>query len=153
MKRKIILSIALALGVAVLALIKFGSTVNAEPPQRFQWDTGIVTLGENQILRVVSVSVDGELGGGVYGEVIRRIEYQQTGCEAGICKHTIAAQSVSPLLTHASNEAISIDTPNGGTRRIVGLTNNRNARINSIVFDTATQRVVAVTQIPVTTQP
>jgi hypothetical protein len=141
MKRKIILSIALLLSIASLLLIKFNSTVNAEQPQKFVWDTGVVTLGENQILRVVSV--DGELGGGIYGEVIRRIEYQQGACEAGICKQTIASQTTTPPITHAPNEALSIDTPNGGSWRIVGVTRNRNARVTMIVFDTSTQRVVS----------
>ncbi len=142
MKRKIILSIALVAGIVTLLLIKSASTVTAEPPQRFQFDTGIVTLGENQILRVVSV--DGELGGGLYGEVIRRFEYQQTACQSGICKYAIASQTTSAPLTVAPNESVSIDTPNGGTRRIVVLTNKRNVRVNAIVFDTATQRVVAI---------
>ena len=142
MKRKIILSIALVVCVATLLLIKSGLTVNAEPPQKFVWDTGVVTLGSNQILRVVSV--DGELGGGLYGEVIRRIEYQQGACEAGICKQAVASQTTSPPLTHAPNEALSIDTPNGGSWRIVGVTNNRNARVNTIVFDTSTQRIVSI---------
>ena len=128
------------MSVVTLSLIKSDLTVNAEPPQKFKWDTGIVTLGQNQILRVVSV--DGELGGGIYGEVIRRIEYQQTVCEAGICKNAIASQTTSPQLTIAPNESASIDTPNGGIWRIVVLTNNRNVQVNAIVFDTFTQRVV-----------
>jgi hypothetical protein len=144
MKRRIILSIALVVSVVVmLSLVKSESTVvSAEPPQRSVWDTGIVTLGENQILRVVSV--DGELGGGLYGEVVRRIEYQSTGCEAGICKYAVASQNTSAPLTVASNESISIDTLNGGARRIVISSNNRNLRVNAIVFDTATKRVIAV---------
>ncbi len=142
MKRRIILSIALVVTVVMLSLVKSDSTVNAEPPQRFAWDTGMVTLGENQILRVVSV--DGELGGGIYGEVIKRIEYQQTACQSGICKYAVASQTTSAPLRVALNEAVSIDTPNGGIRRIVVSTNNRNVRVNAIVFDTSTQRVNAV---------
>jgi len=145
MKRKIILALALGLSVVTLALIKSGSTVSAEPPQRFKWDTGIVTLGENQILRVVSV--DGELGGGLYGEVIRRLEYQQTGCEAGICKLTIAAQTITPPITVAPNESVSIDTQTGGMRRIVVLSNKRTLKVNAIVFDTSTQRVVSAVDV------
>ena len=150
MKRNIILSIALVASVAALLLFKSHLTVNAEPPQKFVWDTGVVTLGENQILRVVSV--DGELGGGLYGEVIRRLEYQQGACEAGICKQTIASQTITPPITHAPNEALSIDTPNGGSWRIVGLTNNRKARVTAIVFDTSTQRVVSVLGMETTSE-
>src|SRR5215203_5737170 len=139
MKRKITISIALVMSIVMLSLIKSDSTVRAEPPQKFTFDTGIVTLGENQTLRVVSV--DGELGGGIYGEVIKRFEYQQTGCEAGICKLTAASQTTSPLISFAQNEAASIETPSGGARRIMIVTDNRNLRVNAIVFDTATQRV------------
>ncbi|HVE58016.1 MAG TPA: hypothetical protein VNB22_14390 [Pyrinomonadaceae bacterium] len=139
MKYKITLSIALVISIVMLSLIKSDSTVNAEPPQRFTFDTGIVTLGENQTLRVVSV--DGELGGGLYGEVIKRFEYQQTGCEAGICKLAVTSQTTSPVIRFAQNEAASIETPSGGTRRIMIVTDNRNLRVNAIVFDTSTQRV------------
>lgn len=142
MKRRIILSIALVMSVVTLSLFKSDSTVNAEPPQRFAWDTGMVTLGENQILRVISV--DGELGGGIYGEVIKRIEYQQTACQSGICKYAIASQTTSAPLTVAPDESVSIDTPSGGTRRIVVLSNKRSLKVNAIVFDTSTQRVSAV---------
>ncbi len=145
MKRKIILSIALTLSAITLGLLKSDSTVNAEPPQRFVFDTGIISLGNNQILRVTSV--DGELGGGLYGEVVRRFEYQQTGCEAGICKQTIASQTITPPMTVAPNEAVSIDTQNGGMRRIVILSNKRTLKVTAIVFDTSTQRVVSAVDV------
>jgi hypothetical protein len=141
MKRRIILSIALI--ASVVALIKFNPAVSAEPPQKFVWDSGIVTLGNNQILRVVSV--DGELGGGLYGEVIRRFEYQQTTCETGSCKYAVASQTTTPPLTIAPNEAVSIDTPPGGTRRIAVLTNNRNVRVNASIIDAVTGEVVSFT--------
>lgn len=139
MKRKIILSVALVMSIILVSLTVSDSTVSAEPPQRFTFDTGLVTLGENQTLRVVSV--DGELGGGLYGIVTKRFEYQQTGCEAGICKLAVASQTTSPLIKFAQNEASSIETPSGGTRRITIVTDNRKLRVNAIVFDTSTQRV------------
>ena len=145
MKRKIILTAALALSIVLVSLMSSDSTLKAEPPQRFTFDTGIVTLGANQTLRVVSV--DGELEGGIYGEVIKRFEYQQTGCEAGICKLAVASQTTSPLIRFAQNEAASIETPNGGSRRIMIVTDNRNLRVNAIVFDTSTQRVHATMEL------
>ncbi len=141
MKRRIILSIGLVLSIVLVSLMSSDRAVNAEPPQRFVWDTGIVTLGENQFLRVVSV--DGELGGGLYGVVIKRIEYQQTVCEAGICKQSVASQTTSPPLTVAPNEAVSIDTPNGGIRRILILSNNRSVKVNAMIIDSATGKIVA----------
>jgi hypothetical protein len=143
MKRRIILSIVLVLSVALLALTKSDSTVNAEKPQKFAWDTGLVSLGPNQILRVVSV--DGELGGGLYGEVIKRFEYRQTACSGGICKHSIAAQTISPPLALAPNESASIDTQSGGLWRIVIVSSNRNLRVNALIIDTVTGEVTAFT--------
>ena len=134
MKRKITLSIALVLGIVLLSLIKSGSTVNAEPPQRFDWDTGVVTLGANQILRISGDGVDQD-------DVIirfRRMSYTQPVCDGGVCKQSISAQTVSAPVRLAPNEAAVIDCEGYAYCRVVVSSNSRNVRVNASIIDAVT---------------
>lgn len=146
MKRRITLSMALALSVVLVSLMSSDSTVNAQNQMRVVADTGDVALGPDQVLRISVVSVDGELGGGIYGVRFRQMSYAQDTCTGGVCKHTVVSQTTSPTITAAADEAVWIDidrAPNTtGTRAIV-LSSRRNVKVNGIVFDTSTQRVVA----------
>jgi hypothetical protein len=139
MKRKITLSIALVLSIVLVSLIKSDSPVNAEPPQRFTFDTGVITLGANENLRITAVSRPGS------GEPIpvefRQLNYMQTVCGGGICKQAVSSQTTSAPLRLAPNEAASFTcVPDSVTVRAVVSTTNRYLRVNAIVFDTATQR-------------
>jgi hypothetical protein len=58
MKRKITL-LAFVLVAVFTGLLKSDSTVNAEPPQRFVFDTGIIDLdleGEREVLILITVA-------------------------------------------------------------------------------------------------
>ena len=55
MKRRITLSITLVLSIVLVSLTSSDSRVSAEPPQRFNFDTGIIPIREGQILRVTVV--------------------------------------------------------------------------------------------------
>jgi hypothetical protein len=146
MKRKITLSIALALSIVLLSLFKSDSAVNAEQPQRFRFDTGVITLGTNQVLRVTTVSGQGS-GDPIPVEIIS-LNYMQTACNGGICKQAVSSQTVSAPVLLASNEAATFTCiPGSVTVRAVVLSNNRNLRVNAIVFDTSTQRVAATLEM------
>ena len=145
MKRKITLSIALILSVILVSLISSDSTVWAQPPQRFAADTGMVTLGPNQVLRVTVAT--GDLNGDDTVNVrLRWIEYTQGVCNSGgVCKHAIESQNTSTPVTLAPGEVVSFDhIGNFNFLRGVVLSNSRKLRVNAIVFDTSTQRVVAM---------
>ncbi len=136
MKRKITLSIALVLSIVTLSLIKSDSTVNAEPPQKFIFDTGIVTLGPGQILRVTS----GALPTGLTLNSFRKIGYEPISNEAGITSLAISSQSVSPPLTLMPGEGASIDIPNTafGVRGVV-LSNSRDVKVTALIIDSSGQ--------------
>lgn len=146
MKRKITLSIAIALSIALLSLIRSDSTVSAEPPQRFIFDTGVVTLGANQILQVTAVSGQGV--GDPVPTVFRQRNYMPTACDGGVCKYAVSSQMMSDPLLLAPNEAATFTCiPGSVTVRAAVLSNTRNLRVNAIVFDTSTQRVVSIVRI------
>lgn len=152
MKRRITLSIVLAVSIVLVSLTSSDSTAQAQNQMRLVADTGDITLGENQTLRISVVSADGELGGGIYGVRFRQINYGQETCSGGVCKHTVESQTTSPAITVAPSEAVWIDVdraPNTSGTRAVVLSSRRNVRVNGIVFDTSTQRVVATIQISI----
>ena len=53
MKRSIALAVALAVSVILLSLVSSDSVSQAQQRRLFQWDTGVVSLGPNQVLRIV----------------------------------------------------------------------------------------------------
>lgn len=145
MKRRITLSIAIALGIALISLINPDSTVNAQNQLRDVADSGAIPLGHGQVLRLTVISADGEPGGEVSRIRFRQIGYAPDVCNrGGICKSTIASQTTTGPITLGQGEAASVDVSGPGYWRIIVESNDRNVRTNGVVFDTSTQRVVAM---------
>lgn len=147
MKHRIILSIALVMSIVLVSLTSSDSTANAQQQMRFAADTGVITLGPNQILRISVVSVDGELGGGIYGVRFKQINYVQDVCNGGVCKHTIASQTTTNTITLAAGEVASYDHIGNFNFRVVVKSNRPDVKVQGIVFDTSTQRVAATIQM------
>jgi len=139
MKRGITLSIALVVSVILLSLMSSDSTVNAEPPERHAWDTGIVTPGDGQILRVTVV---GALDlNDLYLFRVNQRSYTQNVCNGGVCKLTVASQTVSNPITLMPGEAASMDiTPMPGSAgvRAVVVSNRGNVRVTAAIIDAVT---------------
>ncbi len=149
MKRRITLSIALVLSIVLVSLMSSDSTAKAQPPERFSFDMGFVPLGDGQILRITASPA-----GGNYTFAFRRIEYTQVVCNGGLCKHAISSQTTSPPIILESGEAVSFDItpmPNSSGVRGVVLSNSRDLKVNGIVFDTTTQRVVSIIGVLIST--
>jgi hypothetical protein len=137
MKRRITLSIALALGVVMLALISSDSTT-AQPGRTFVTDSGVVTLGPNQVLRVT-------VANGLNPTTVRfrRLDYTVGSCVDGVCKHIISSQTVSDPLTLAPGEAASYNLGDTGTHvRNVVTTNRQAVKVLYQIIDTLTNEVI-----------
>src|SRR5688500_3534109 len=105
MKRRITLSIVFALSIGLLTLTGSDSTVQSQSQIRFVADTGVVTLGPNQTLRVY----EGLDSGALDGKFLRykQIDYAQGICSDGVCKHGVASQTASARITPMPGEAVS----------------------------------------------
>ena len=150
MKRKIALSTALVLSLAALLLVKSDSTVHAEQPQKFVSDTGVITLSSNQslIITVVRSSTSEDEGPPIQHVLqFRRMTYGDDVCSGGVCKQTVASVTNSgpiPLMPgQAASFQIGPDVHGNDVRGLI-LSNSRDVRVNTIVFDTSTQRVVSI---------
>jgi hypothetical protein len=126
-------------GLVFLSLASLAPTVQGQLPQRFVVDSGLVTLGPNQVLRLgITIQTD---TGEVY---FRRMEYMQDACSGGVCKHTLASQTRSGPMRLASGEAASMDIPNTGFAvRGVVVTNRRSAQVSIHVIDATTGDIVS----------
>lgn len=150
MRRRITLSIAIAVSALALTLTIFNSTAKAQQPFKFSADTGVITLSANQVLRLTVVSVDGELGGGIYGVRLKQMSYTPGVCgTGGVCISTVAAQTTSERTTVMPGEAVLYEIPASfqggvfvGVRGVVETT-RRDLRVRAMVFDTSTQTFVA----------
>ena len=143
MKRRIALSIALALSVVALSLASSDSTAQAQQQRgtRFMADTGMVTLGPNQVLRLtVTTSFDPDNDRPtIIG--IGQIDYVQTNCTAGTCKHTPVNPNPVAERYDVIIDVISKDIPqkpgSSGVRGIV-FGNSQTVRATAMIINTVT---------------
>ena len=148
MKRRITLSIALVLSFVLVSLASSDSTAQAQLAGRRVADTGIFSLGPNQELRLTlmgDANGDGKVDAADY-VLFRRMEYGQETCGSdGVCKLVVTSQTTSNPVRLRPGEAVSFTCIPGsvfGVRVVVE--SKRRTRVLGVVFDTSTQRVVAI---------
>lgn len=114
MKRRITLSIALVLSIALLSLMSSDSTANAARPQRYVADTGMIPLGPNQLLRITVVpAAGGVVPTGTVTFTVDNVSYARGTCNGGVCKYSVSSQTTSDPITLAPGEAASVDSAPG----------------------------------------
>jgi hypothetical protein len=109
-------------------------------------DTGIVTLGPNQVLRVTAFTVlilpyieqDNVFK-------LRRTEYSAAACASGVCPLSVASQTTTPPLTVPPGGAVTLDVPAGSAgSRVALLSAGRGARLTAQVVDATTGQIICV---------
>ena len=100
-------SLVLVLCLVAGMLTSSDSTAKAqERGRRFAGDTGIVTLGPNQMLRVTAAG-DGRALDNLLTIRLSRIEYAQEGCGGGACRLSVAFRETIAPMTLGPGEAVS----------------------------------------------
>ena len=140
MKRKMTLSLMLGVSM-LLSLTGFAATAQGRTRRMPIADTGVVTLGPNQILRVTA-DWDGD---GAASVQFRQATYMPTGCSGGVCKHIVASPEYFSAVTLMPGEAASIDILSNsfGVRAVVS-SDNPNVRVNAVIVDATTGNIIAV---------
>ncbi len=137
MKRKITLSIALVMSIVLVSLMSSDSRVGAQNQIRVVGDSGVVSLGEGQKLRVTV------LGYGSFGELPRvrftQIKYAQGTCSGGVCKLAAVSQTASDVIPLQSGEGAFFDIFINdedlvGVRGVV-LSNRRNVQVTATIIN------------------
>jgi hypothetical protein len=134
MKRSIALAVALAVSGILLSLASSDSVSQAQQRRLFQWHTGVVSLGPNQVLRLTGDwNGDGDTTVG-----FREIKYGQGACNGNACKLITISTTTSGPHTLASGEAISLEligTTYGGA---ILTSNRRDMRVTASIINTTT---------------
>ena len=134
MKRTIALAVALGVSAILLLLVSSDSTTQAQQRKLFQWDTGVVSLGPNQVLRL-----SGDWNGdGATTVGFRSIKYGQGACNGAVCKLTILESTTSGPHTLASGEAISLELVATTYGRGTLTSNRRDLHVTASIINTTT---------------
>lgn len=134
MKRSIVLAVALFLSVILLSLASSDSATQAQQRRLFQWDTGVVALGPNQVVRLVGDwNGDGDTTVG-----FREIKYGQGACNGTVCKLVIISTTTSGPHTVAAGEAISLDLIATTYGRGIVTSNRRDVQVTASIINTTT---------------
>lgn len=141
---KNILTVCVAIVLCVLASF---TTVTAQNGIKPFADSGMITLGPKEVLRLTVVAGNNNENIRVR---LRLIEYTAGMCNGPECKHVVLSQTTSAPIRLDAGEAASSSFPAtvGGEEvryvRAVVLSDNPNVRVQGIVFDTSTQRINAI---------
>ena len=141
MKRKMTFSLTLTLSL-LLSLVTLPGTAQAAPPERFKFDSGVVTPGMGRVLRI---TFNGTSGNDTIRVRLRWMQYMAQSCSGmpPVCRHMVVSQGATPVETVGPGDALSFDVPETGAGvRVVVESNSPNARVLGVVFDTSTQRIV-----------
>ena len=144
MKRHITPSLLLTLSL-LISLVSSPLGAQAQPPpERFRFDTGIITLGPNQVLRVTVATGDVN-GDNAIAVRFRRMGYIEQG---NIYK--VAAQVTTAPVMLGPGEGAFVDIPSSflgglfvGVRGMV-LSSSPDVRVTAQIVDTDTGKVVAM---------
>lgn len=134
MKNRVTLSIAVVFSVVLLSM-----TAMAQGGLKPVVDTGMITLGANQVLRITVAAGD------LNGDNNIRVRFRQMGYMEQDNIYRVSSTNTSATRVLTSGEATLIDISNlgAGVRGVV-LTNNPKVKVLGVVFDTSTQRVVSI---------
>lgn len=138
MKRKI-LFLTLFVSVLALGLPLFRNQVAAQANLRHLADTGLVTAGPNQKIRLTAAAVD-------VGDALKVkftvINYGQGNCAGNVCRSVVVSQTESEIINLTPGETAFINgDPDQpiivGFSRIV-VEGNKPMRVNLQIINTAT---------------
>ena len=158
MKQRTTLLIALVVSLAFLSLPFFATTTQAQQVSvKARFDTGVITLGPQQVLRLTVDWGDGKPDAVVDAAdyvLFRRMDYGQETCGSdGVCKLVVTSQTTTNQIRLRPGEAASYtNNPGSGLPgvRIVALSNRHSVRatatiINVITGETTSHIIVANT--------
>ena len=153
MKRKITLSTVLAVSVAILSLMSSDAAAQVSGQAAFVADTGVITLGPNQFLRITAMVPQRSTVRSLTVTFNTQTNTHGTCNPSGVCVHTVGSLTTSQPVTMVPGQGASIDimrTPNAsGVRGEMIMTMNMrpdttpDVQVNALIIDGNTGVVVA----------
>jgi hypothetical protein len=141
MKRRITAASALVL-VTLLSIATFTPAGRAQQPRRFRADTGVITLGMGQVLRL---TVNGLNGNDAFRVRFAWMKYMPSGCNNdGVCRHTVQSQGITAPVNIGTNEAASFEMQGtGGSVRVSVFVAAGDVTGDAEIINTATGEVTS----------
>jgi hypothetical protein len=137
MKRNIALALA-ASSLMLVSLLSTNSSVRSQQVRKIiTFDTGVVTLGPNQVLRLTVASGDFNNDGDTTVG-FRGIKYEQGGCGGGVCQLANAGVTATGPYTLAAGEAVSLELVATTYGRGIVSSNRKNVRVTASIINTVT---------------
>src|SRR6266513_1295008 len=104
---------SLILGMSLLVcLLALPLPVQGQQGRKLRGDTGVITLGMGQVLRL---TVNGRDGNDAFRVRFAWMKYMPAGCTTdGVCRHTIQSQGVTAPVNVGANQAASYDVQGTG---------------------------------------
>lgn len=97
---------------AMLAITTVAPVGRAQQPRRFRGDTGVITLGIGQVLRI---TVNGRDGNDAFRVRFAWMKYMPSGCNTeGVCRHTVQSEGITAPVNVAANQSASFDVQGTG---------------------------------------
>ena len=133
--KTIALIVALAVSVILLSLVSSDSPAQAQERGRlFHWDTGVVSLGPNQVLRITGDwNCDGDTTVG-----FREIKYGKGACNGTVCKLIAISSTTSGPHSVAAGEGISLELVATTYGRGIVTSNRRDVQMTASIINTTT---------------
>ena len=143
MERKNTLSTALVLSHDLTSLIRSDSIATAQNRLRVVADTGVITLGPNQVLRLTATG-EGKLLGNLL------LSFRRTGYLEQDNIYRVASKETTDPIRLTPGEAVSMDIPRSisgsdeyfAVRGVV-LSNRRNVRVTAMIINTLTGDIIS----------
>ena len=111
MKRRTATSLLLSTSLLV-CLLGLPLPAQGQQGRRLRGDTGVITLGVGQVLRL---TVNGRDGNDAFRVRFAWMKYMPAGCNTdGVCRHTIQSQGVTAPVNFGANQAASYDVQGTG---------------------------------------
>jgi hypothetical protein len=96
----------------LVAITSFPLKVQAQAARKLRGDTGIITLGTGQVLRI---TVNGKDGNDTFRVRFAWRKYMPAACNnEGVCRHTLQSQGITAPVNVGANEAASYDVQGTG---------------------------------------
>ena len=142
MKRRMTFSITLTLSL-LLSLVSLPATAQGQQARRFRADTGVVTPGMGQILRVTVAA------GAEPNDFLRVrfawMKYIVVDCEHSlVCRHVVQSRGTTTPVLLDSNNSASFDIQGTGAGvRVMVQVDNANVNADAQIINVATGEVTS----------
>jgi hypothetical protein len=138
MKRNITLTAMFAVSLVLVSLASSDSSIQAQQRGRlFHWDTGVVKLGPNQVLRVAG-DANGDADIDSTDLAFRESKYGQGACNGSVCKlNTLSTTERGPFRLSAG-EAMSLELGATTFGRVIVTSSRRHVRVTASIMNTTT---------------